>query len=185
MPLSDHVSQDTVYPGTHLNEDRFNVRYEVVAAYLHGRTKDQVILDLNCGQAQLSHYISDAAAYHANDLYQTPSTKGIHFMQCDDTEVNLACDILICLGYGAGDYTGNLWESATIGHSIVRLANHQPQYIVIEMSQKWEEEYGVESWLTEQLPDYAIDFQSQFTIPPDEHYHDRRQLVVYRRKPEE
>jgi len=170
------------YQGTHLLDKRFDVRYKLVAAYLDEKTMGKVIVELNAGEPRLSNYVLDYREYYANDINEPNDTCGVKYEIQTDTEVDINSDILMVFGYGAGEYTGQKLESSTVGDSIVRLAKYNPEYIVIEMCQQWENEFKAMTSLIQKLPNYLVGFEAKFNVEPVGHYHDKRHLVILKEK---
>ncbi len=119
-------------------------RFKVVAEYLKGRTKDKVIVDLNCLEARLTRFIEpDFAKYKGNDVQDKfpVLSKGEFVIARDDQFVqNLyRCDILIAAGIGGYEISRHPLESPTSTAStkfIIR--NLQPEIIVLEAIQDFE-----------------------------------------------
>lgn len=166
------------YPGTYLKTKPFEIRYKIVADFL-GDLSDKVIIDLNCGEPLFKNHIK-FKRYIANDIFVPDNIDGIEFRQCTDTEIDEKCDVLCVFGYGGGELTGEELESKTTGDSLVRLSKYNPKYIVVEMTQKWEDDFSVLSKLKEKLG-YAEVFRKRIEIEPAEHYHDKRLITIFKK----
>ncbi len=171
------------YPGTYLKTEPFDIRYKIVADYFsktNEATDGMVVLDLNCGEPRFFKYIK-SRRYLANDVYMPDDIKGIVFLQTTDDKMDCSSDILCCFGYGGGEFTGHPLESKTTSESIYRLARHNPKYIVLEMSMKWEQDYKIMSTLIKNLSAYEVVLERKYEILPAEHYHDKRQLTILKK----
>lgn len=170
------------YPGTYLKTEKFEVRYKIVADFLGDATKRQTVLDLNCGEPLFRKYIK-CGRYYCNDVWipdNIPSN--LTFYLESDDKIDIKSHILCCFGYGGGEHTKHPLESKTCGDSIVRLAEYKPKYIVLEMAQKWEDDFKIMSGLKERLPDYKLVFEKKLEIEPAKHYHDKRLINILKHK---
>lgn len=171
------------YPGIYLKTEPFDIRYKIVADYFarNGNvTVGKVIIDLNCGEPRFKRYIP-YRKYYANDVYIPDDVTGIEFSKITDEQVDEKADILCCFGYGGGEFTNHPLESRTADKSIYRLAKYNPEYIVLEMAQKWENDFHIMSNLIKNLTDYKVVLEKKYQIPPANHYHDIRQVTILKR----
>lgn len=164
------------YPGTYLKTKPFEIRYKIVADFL-GDVSDKTIVDLNCGEPLFKNYVK-YGAYFANDVFMPDDISGIVFSQVTDDKVDIRPDILCMFGYGGGEYTNHPMESKTSSDTIVRLAKYNPEYIVIEMCQKWADEYKIMDNLEARLPEYKKVFEKRIEVEPNQHYHDKRCIFI-------
>jgi len=167
------------YPGTYLKTKPFEIRYKIVAEQL-GDTSDKIIVDLNCGEPLFKNYIK-YKEYYANDVFMPDDVSGITFSQTTDDKVDKKADILCLFGHSGGLHTGHPMESKTISDTVVRLAGYEPEYIVLEMAQKWENDFGIMSDLKNRLKGYKEIFEQKINIEPVSHYHDQRQISILKR----
>lgn len=113
-------------------------RLEVVADYLNGKTKDKVMVDIDCLEARLLMYIThNFKKYLGNDvLNKFPTVKGANFFQMkDDAFVKIIdkCDILLVFGYGGYEISNEPLESATLIDSVKYLVNKtKPEIVILE-----------------------------------------------------
>lgn len=170
-----------MYPGTYLKTKPFEERYKVVADFLNPLIKEGVVVDINCGEPLFKNHIKHSR-YVANDIFVPDSTEGIEFKHCTDTDVDVKPDILCIWGYGGAEHTGNDMESKTAGQTILRLAKYKPEYIILEMAQKWENDFQIMSNLKVKLDGYEEVFFKKLDIEPVSHYHDKRQVSILRKK---
>lgn len=169
----------------YLKTEPFDLRYKVAAAALQGKTAHKVIVDLNCGEPGLYRYLDkDFSAYHCNDLYApTPVGERLFFSRIKDNEVDIKMDILSCFGYGGGEFTGQPLESNTAGKTIARLSKkYKPEYIIVEMAQKWQSDYNALVLIRESLNNYDILLITEINILPIIHYHNQRLLTVFQKR---
>jgi len=164
---------------TYLETKPFDIRYEIVADFF-GDCSEEVILDLNCGEPRFKKYVK-CRKYYANDIKKPKNTRGITFIQKPDSEIDIPCDILCLFGYGGGEYTGEKLESQTVLKSLARLAKHKPEYVVVEMVQKWQEKYGAESSIKRRLKGYEITFREKYKISPARNFYNKRQITIWKR----
>lgn len=135
--------------------EQFDKRAKVIAYLLKGKTKGQIIVDLDCGKVSVAKYLDkDWAFYYGNDISHKYTEANIalnlpnsQFEAINDRLVNpKTCDILICLGEGAGSFTGVSVESSTIFDKIHDLIyNCRPAYVVLESIQDFEDRYKLQS----------------------------------------
>ena len=167
-----------------MNTKEFDRRYKVVAKLL-GDLSDKVILDLNCGQAGFRKFIK-YKRYIANDVFLPDDIKigkFWEFLNMSDKDVDVKSDIIVLFGYGGGEFTGEPLESKTAGESLVRLAKkYRPEYVVVEMCQKWENDFKIMTNLEKELSDfYRIQFAKKIDMGED-HYHLKRLIKIFRIK---
>lgn len=124
----------------------FDRRFEVIADFLKGKTKDKTILDLNCGTAGTVKYLKqDYKLYYGNDIdpqyikiakyYKIPKTK---FEVKQDRLIDMPHDILIHAGYGAGEFIKNKYESpSAIPVLKTLILDYEPRIIVFECIQDY------------------------------------------------
>lgn len=154
----------------------YDLRYLIVAEHLP--TEGKTILDLNCGQGNFRHYIN-CKEYFANDVFVPENTEGMTFLHKRDTEIDFKTDIISLFGYGGGEVTGEPLESKEAGNTLIRLATkYQPEYIVLEMVQKWEDEHHIMTNLKNRLTGYRVLFEQRINIEPVNHYHDKRLIII-------
>jgi hypothetical protein len=165
----------------YLTTKKFDVRYEIAANHL---PEDKVILDLNCGEAGFRKFIK-YKRYIGNDVI-TPLCAGDkkekfwEFLFHEDRDIDVKSDIIVLFGYGGGEFTGEPLESKTAGESLIRLANkYNPEYIVIEMTQKWENDFKAMTNLSKKLDEYKGVFEIEMNLG-GEHYHDKRLMKIFK-----
>lgn len=155
--------------------------------------KDKVIVDLDCGSARFCKEI-DFKFYHGNDIdkkyidmansYNLPNTK---FEIKTDEEVankiDFDIDVLMCLGFGAGNFTGEKLESQTLFESIFKIAEEKkPKHIIFEVIKPFEEQYKILDKLKERLKDYELTIESEITLNIDNKFiRDRVSCLLVRR----
>lgn len=158
----------------YLSTKEFDERYRIVAQQL---PQGKVVLDLNCGQPHFKNFYK-YSKYTANDVFVPKDTKGIEFLHCKDEDVDVPMEILTLFGYGGGEITGEPLESKKAGESLVRLSEkYHPEYIVIEMCQKWEDDFKIMTCLKEKLKDYEVVFEKRLKID-EGHYHNKRLITI-------
>ncbi|MFA6971375.1 MAG: hypothetical protein WC208_08250 [Gallionella sp.] len=125
-------------------------RFKVIASYLKGKTKDKVIVDLNCLEARLTKYIDqDFAKYLGNDLQDKfPVLSKAEFKIARDDEFVRSldrCDILVVAGMGGWEITKEPLESKTATESArFVISTLKPQIIALESVREFE---GIISFL--------------------------------------
>lgn len=160
----------------YLSTEPFDERYKVVARYLPAELE---VLDLNCGNPRFKNFYK-YKKYTANDVFVPNDTAGIEFLHCKDEQVDVPADVMTLFGYGGGEFTGEPLESKEAGNTLVRLAKkYHPKYIVIEMTQKWEEDFKIMTALTERLDEYEVVLDKKIEIEPANHYHDKRFIRIF------
>lgn len=168
----------------YLKTEQSDERYRIVAEYF-SKTNEamdgMIVLDLNCGEPRFKNFIP-YKKYLANDIVQPEDTKGITFFQTTDDKMDCSCDILCLFGFGGGKHTGQPLESQTEEESIVRLAKHNPKYIMLEMCQKWQNDFKIMSSMIERLPAYEVVLKKELLIGDTGHYHDSRILNILKHK---
>jgi len=148
----------------YLQTDKFDKRFKPIVEYLKDKTKDKVILDLDCGTAPIARYLErDWKEYIGNDIekeFKKQAEKnGISdFWNMDDEEfarkIKL-CDILLCLGMGGGDIQESEPESKTLRQSLIKIAEKcKPKIIILEGITLWEKDHQYYTKIKEQLKDY-------------------------------
>ena len=162
-----------------MKSEHFNLRYKIVAEQL---PKDKVILDLNCGEPNFRRFLKHKK-YYANDVNIPDNIDEIEFMQIPDDQVDVKSDIIVLFGYGGGEFTGEPLESKTAGESLIRLAKkYRPKYVVVEMCQKWENDFKIMTSLEKELKDYyTIQFVRKIDMGGG-HYHLKRLIKIFRIK---
>ena len=159
---------------SYLRTDQSDERYRVVSDFIK---ETGIVVDINAGEPRFKNFIK-YDKYYANDIRQPDDTSGIDFTLCDDTEVDISSDLLCIWGYGGGEFTGEPLESKTAGETIIRLAEYNPEYIVLEMAQKWEDDFKIISTLTKKLTNYNVVLDKKLDIGDDGHYHSSRQIRI-------
>ncbi len=125
-------------------------RFRVIAGYLKGKTKDKVIVDLNCLEARLTKYIEpDFAKYLGNDIQDKfPVLSKAEFKIAKDDEFVRSldrCDILIWTGIGGYEITKEPLESKTATESArFVISTLKPKIIALESVREFE---GIISYL--------------------------------------
>ena len=168
-----------------MKTEAFNIRYKIAAEHL---PKDKVILDLNCGEPNFRRFLKHKA-YYANDINTPDNTSELTlFMHCPDDQIDIPSflpkpDIIVLFGYGGGEFTGEPLESKTAGESLIRLAKkYRPKYVVVEMCQKWENDFKIMTSLEKELKDYyTIQFVRKIDMGGG-HYHLKRLIKIFRIK---
>ncbi len=162
-----------------LNTNESDMRYRIVSQLL-GDISNKVVLDLNCGQAGLHKYIK-CKEYWANDVFVPEDISGINFIQREDKDIDIDCDILCLFGIGNGELTGMPLESKTERQSITRLIQHFPEIVVLEMTQEWIDKYDLMRKYDEILKDYEPKFEVKLSLYPLDHYHNIRVIKIYKK----
>lgn len=178
----------------YLEKEAYRQRLIPIVSFLEGKTKDKIIIDLDCGTAPLvSELKPDWYIYFGND-HTTKFTdeaimrkvKNTRFSYQQDHHIveNVEqCDILLCLGYGAGDLKPEPLESSTLRGSLIKIAKKcKPEFIIIEMIQPFEVEYGAMTMFKEQLPEYNCELQL-IEINDDFEYVRKRLIGFFTLKP--
>jgi hypothetical protein len=160
-----------------LNTIESDMRYKIVSQYL-GDISDKVVLDLNCGQTGMHKYIK-CKEYIANDVFEPEDISGITFLNKKDEEIDIPCDILCLFGVGNGEMTGMPLESKTERQSISRLIKHNPEVVVIEMTQQWIDKYDLMRKYDELLVGYTPKMEIKLSLYPLDHYHNIRVIKIY------
>jgi len=161
----------------YLKTEPFENRYKVVSEFLKDKIENPIVVDLNCGEPLFAKHIK-WKEYHANDLFMPDNIEGLDFRQIPDSEVDIKSDLLVMFGCGAGEFTGQDMESKTATDSFIRLAGHKPKYIVMESSPEWEKRYSYISMVIKRLDKYKVVLDKTIVIPPGEHYHDTRRIII-------
>lgn len=170
------------YP--YLQTDRSDERYRIVAEYFsktNEATDGMTIIDLNCGAPRFKNFIP-YKKYLANDIIQPDDVKDITFFLTSDEKMDCSCDVLCLFGFGGGKHTGQTLESQTEEESILRLAKHNPKYIVLEMCQKWENDFKIMSTMKKNLNNYEVVLEKELLIGDDGHYHSSRMINILKHK---
>lgn len=112
--------------------DEMKERVEAIANLIKDKTKDKVVVDLNCGKAPLRKLIP-YKKYIGNDIINT-DFEG--FIQQDDKvfcrELK-ECDVLIHIGMGGHEITHEKLESPTSTESTnYIIQNLRPKLVVLE-----------------------------------------------------
>ncbi len=157
----------------------FLIRHKIIAKY---SPPNLSVLDINCGEPNFKHFYK-YSRYVANDIIKPENTEGIEFLQIPYEKLDIGTDIILCLGYGGRELTGEPLESKTAGKTIIRLAKkYKPHFIAIEMVTKWEDDYGIMTKLKEQLEDYQVVFKKRICIKYElEHYHNKRLITIFKK----
>jgi hypothetical protein len=177
----------------YLASKEFDARYAKVGAYLKGKVSGKRLVDINCNIAGTEKYLDrDYASYFGNDkeeafLQRARYSAGSNaiFRQLSDKDVGdkiKQCDILIALGYGAAEKTGEPLESATLGTSIKKIIERcSPEIVVFEMIQMFEERYQSMSEMTAWMVSkgYKVDSTEAFVIPPGNGKVHKRVITFY------
>ena len=162
----------------YLKTKEFDIRYKIAAKHL---PKNLSVLDINCGEPHFKNYYQ-YSRYTANDVFVPDNTEGIRFLQIKDSELDEGAEIICLFGYGGGEHTGEPLESKEAGNTLIRLAQkYTPEYIVIEMAQKWEDDFKIMTTLTGNLKEYERIFEKRIEIEPIDHYHNKRLLTILKR----
>lgn len=161
----------------YLKTEPFDIRYKVAAEHLPDLS-DKTILDLNCGEPNFRKYIK-YKKYYANDIFKPDNIDGIEFIQKRDDEIDIKTDIVALFGYGGGEFTGQPLESKKASETIIRLSKYEPEYIIVEMAQKWEDDFKIMSSLKKNLK-YKVHFETKLEIEPVDHYHNQRLLTIFK-----
>jgi hypothetical protein len=133
----------------YLDEDIFQTRFGIVAAYLKGKTENKTILDLNCGKdfPILKYLSTDFRQYIGNDIAIDVGLVGNNdlLLKMDDRHILeflkdkvKEVDILLHLGCGGHAISGESVESATdteTGGEIIR--NYKPEIFILESVEKY------------------------------------------------
>jgi hypothetical protein len=163
----------------YLKTEQFDIRYKIAAEHL---PENKVILDLNCGEPNFRKFIKHKK-YIANDVFIPDDITGVEFWKMEDHLIDLKSDIIVIFGYGGGEFTGEPLESNTAGESLVRLAEkYHPEYIAIEMVQKWQSDFNAMGKIAKNLRDvgYKMIFNKKMSIVPVTHYHNKRLLRIFK-----
>lgn len=162
----------------YLKTEPFDIRYKIVAEHLPDLS-DKTVLDLNCGEPAFRKFIK-CKKYYANDIFKPDNIDGVEFIQKKDDEIDIKTDIIVLFGYGGGELTGQPLESKTASETLIKLSKYKPEYIVVEMVQKWEDDFKIMSSLKKLLTDYSVHFERRIDIEPVEHYHNRRFVTIFK-----
>lgn len=117
-----------------------------ISRYLTGKTKDAVIVDLDCLEARLLQFIQpDYKQYIGNDKLdrfpqQIPRTT---FYQITDDKLIPKLDqvdILLIIGHGGFEIDGHSQESSTLSQTARDIiSKFSPKYVVYESVEKYQE----------------------------------------------
>jgi GT2 family glycosyltransferase len=157
-------------------------RFEIAASYLKGKTKDKVIVDLDCLEARLLKYIShDFAKYLGNDiLVRFPNIPKTEFHPYPDDQfvANLKkCDILCVFGHGGYEITGQNEESKTLTESIKKVVSRlEPQTVILEAVQYFEPIIG-------KIITKGYDLKIKEYMDLGEEWVKKRVIYIYERRP--
>ena len=179
----------------YLQTEELDLRLKIIAAYLKGKTKDRVIVDLDCGTARLIKFLEkNFKLYYGNDVNEELieiargyGIKNSEFVVLPDnrvTEKINEIDILLMLGYGAGEYVRNDVESETLADSFKNLvAKFSPKIVIVEGIDLWERNYKAYSQIKKFLKEkgYLLDYETYLQIGdvPDEVY--RRRIFFFQK----
>jgi len=148
-----------------------------VAGYLWDKIADKVIVDLDCLQARLWHYLPRTyAEYISNDIYNHKDRpRAITFYQITDAEMAKQvdrCDILLVFGHNGKD-------NENISQSICRIVEKcHPQYIVLETIERYA--IYIED-IASMLSGYILDQNVRITpIAQLDRLHNRRIMLLRR-----
>ena len=159
----------------YLKDNTFDERYKIASEFL-GDLSDKVILDLNCGEPRFKKYIK-YKRYIATDISEPQDKEGFYLLK--DTAVDFPCDVLCLFGYGGGEYTGEPLESHTVINSFIRLAQYNPEYLIIEMVQKWQDDFKALDEFEKRLPQYKVVLERRYEKENPSHYHDKRIITIW------
>ncbi|MGI5828372.1 MAG: hypothetical protein ACOX6V_05120 [Patescibacteria group bacterium] len=125
--------------------DEFTDREDIIASYLKGKTEGKIIVDLNCLKAPLLKKLEpDFHRYLGNDILPIDQhhSKAVFYQITDEEMARMVkrCDILVVMGYGGYEKTGEEAESKTLSESIERIVyNCLPDIVIIEGIKEFEE----------------------------------------------
>jgi len=169
----------------YLETEKYKARLLPIVEFLKGKTKDKTIIDIDCGTAPLLAELEpDWKTYFGNDIdnYFITKARGRNipktlFLTETDDKIILNHDILICLGYGAGQDTKQPLESSTLFDSIVRLSKFKPEIIIIEMILPFEEKFSCMGKFVTELKDY--DYKETIVEIDDDFEYVRTRLIGF------
>jgi hypothetical protein len=174
--LQEFVCEKFV-PWDYLREEATYNRYKIVADYLHNKIDNAIVVDIDCGMADLINYLPKTFhKYIANDIYSRPiyHPKMIFYPQSDHIFISVfkeqKVDILIALGIGAGHINKSIWESPTLDACIRDiLYQYEPKYVVLESAKQYEEKYHMMNDLVQyaKTQKYSVDSEYSFKTKSD------------------
>ena len=110
--------------------ENLDYRYKDVAQFV---TDDDAVFELNSGNSRLREYVKN---HICNDLYDPRAD-----YQLTDKEFSKKvdkCDVLVCLGIGGHEITGERLESPTITDTLIEIANRlKPRLVILECVEKF------------------------------------------------
>jgi len=166
----------------YLDTEKWDERFIPIANYLKDKTKNKVIIDLNCGSARLHKYLDDDfKAYIGNDTRDLDCREDIDFKcQTDGEFVKevTQCDILLYIGAGGGYFTKNEDESEYGYLAFLDLVRRfRPRYIAVESIIAWQEHYGFFTRLEKELPWYTLVREESITV--EDSFIGKRHYQIY------
>jgi|TARA_Y100000310_G_scaffold314609_1_gene364144 hypothetical protein len=168
----------------YLNDSRWNIRYKIISSYLKDKIKDKVILDINCGIPTLYNYLEGFSVYYANDIIPIEMVGDkLIFQNIKDEEVDIKSDVLMLLGLGGGEFlTDDPLESRTERQSLYRLSKYNPDYIIVETIQLYEERCKVMTIIKSDLKNYIIDYEIMYIVHPINDFYHKRMITMFKKK---
>jgi SAM-dependent methyltransferase len=136
-------------PWEYLSHPDFAGRLTPLAAAIGEWADGARVIDINCGTAPMAALLTGYSDYLGNDLSAEfiAAARGMElpntcFVAASDETIDTPCDILLYLGMGGGEFTGEALESKTATATFHRLLSHEPALVGIESVRLWEERYG-------------------------------------------
>lgn len=136
-------------PWEYLQSPDFAGRLTPLAAAIGEWADGARVIDINCGTAPMAALLTGYRDYLGNDLSAEfiaaaramglPNTR---FVVASDETLDTHCDILLYLGMGGGEFTGEPLESRTATDTFHRLLRYGPAVVGIETVRLWETRYG-------------------------------------------
>jgi len=180
----------------YLQNKDFELRFRVIAAYLKGKTRDKVILDLDCGTANTVLFLEpDYKCYIGNDIckeylktasqYKVEKTR---FYCLSDKELGDVLkekvNVLLALGLGAGTHP---MESPTLSDSLIFfIKRDKPEIVVIEAVTEYDEKYnilrGPEQYMLSH--GYRKDAEIKMDLPDYNNFVNFRKFLFFRKTKE-
>jgi hypothetical protein len=105
--------------------ENFDYRYDIVSRYIND---DDFVVEFNSGNSRLRDYVKN---HVCNDLYYKEADYQIPDHEFKDKIEK--CDVLVCLGVGGYEISGEELESKTITQSIIETTNKfKPRLLIVE-----------------------------------------------------
>lgn len=161
-------------------------RMMLAAGYLHGKTKDAHIVDLDCGTSRILNFINhDFASYKGNDIelkFLRKNQENMFFYHMNDkyfADKIERCDILLVFGHGA---SRNPLESSSVNNSILVVVNRcRPKIIILEGSTFYQQKFNMLGDMVKKLTHYDTDLKVNLVVDSDNKFANREIRMLTRK----